>query len=49
MADCLTSEVSAAWQAECGAGYPFPWSSTLVDDTLNPPGLSDAGKRAILG
>jgi aminocarboxymuconate-semialdehyde decarboxylase len=42
--------------AECGASqimigtdYPFPWSNTIVDDILKTPGLSDAGKRAILG
>jgi aminocarboxymuconate-semialdehyde decarboxylase len=42
--------------AECGAGqimigtdYPFPWSTTTVDQVLNTPGLSDADKRAILG
>jgi predicted TIM-barrel fold metal-dependent hydrolase len=42
--------------AECGASqimigtdYPFPWSTTTVDQVLNAPGLSDADKRAILG
>ena len=32
-----------------GTDYPFPWSTTTVDQVLNTPGLSDADKRAILG
>ncbi len=42
--------------AECGASqimigtdYPFPWSTTIVDDVLKTPALSDNDKRAILG
>jgi len=42
--------------AECGAGqimlgtdYPFPWSTTTVDQVFQTPGLSDAERRAILG
>jgi aminocarboxymuconate-semialdehyde decarboxylase len=42
--------------AECGASqlmigtdYPFPWSTTMVDQVLKTPGLSDSDKRAILG
>jgi aminocarboxymuconate-semialdehyde decarboxylase len=42
--------------AECGASqimigtdYPFKWSTTIVEDVLATPGLSDADKRAILG
>jgi aminocarboxymuconate-semialdehyde decarboxylase len=42
--------------AECGASqimlgtdYPFTWSSTILDDVLTLPGLSDANKRAIVG
>jgi aminocarboxymuconate-semialdehyde decarboxylase len=42
--------------AECGASqimlgtdYPFTWSSTILDDVLTLPRLSDADKRAIIG
>jgi aminocarboxymuconate-semialdehyde decarboxylase len=42
--------------AECGASqimlgtdYPFPWSTTTVDQVFQTPGLSDADRRAILG
>jgi aminocarboxymuconate-semialdehyde decarboxylase len=42
--------------AECGANqivlgtdYPYPWTSTAVDQVLDTPGLSDADKAAILG
>ena len=42
--------------AECGASqimlgtdYPFPWSTTTVDQVFQTPGLSDAERRAILG
>ena len=42
--------------AECGASqimlgtdYPFPWSTTTVDQVFKTPGLSDADRRAILG
>ena len=32
-----------------GTDYPFPWSTTIVDQVLKTPGLSDADTRAILG
>jgi predicted TIM-barrel fold metal-dependent hydrolase len=42
--------------AECGASqivlgtdYPFPWSTTTVDQIFKTPGLNDAERRAILG
>src|SRR5665213_4280198 len=42
--------------AECGASqivigtdYPFPWSTTTVDQVFQAPGLSDSERRAILG
>ena len=42
--------------AECGASqivigsdYPYAWSTTMVDQVLQTPGLGDADKRAILG
>lgn len=44
----LVAELGAG-QIMIGTDYPFPWSTTTVDDILNAPGLSDAGKRAILG
>lgn len=36
-------------QIMLGTDYPFPWSTTNVDQVLQTPGLSDADKRAILG
>jgi aminocarboxymuconate-semialdehyde decarboxylase len=52
----FTSEGLRHLVAECGASqimigtdYPFPWSTTTVDQVLHTPGLSDADKRAILG
>jgi predicted TIM-barrel fold metal-dependent hydrolase len=42
--------------AECGASqimlgtdYPFPWSTTTVDQVFQTPGLNDTERRAILG
>jgi len=42
--------------AECGPGqimlgtdYPFTWSTTILNDVLTLPGLSDKDKRAIVG
>ena len=32
-----------------GTDYPFPWTSTPVDQVMATPGLSDADRTAILG
>jgi len=36
-------------QIVLGTDYPYPWTSTAVDQVLATPGLSDADKTAILG
>jgi len=36
-------------QIVMGTDYPFPWTSTSVDHILGTPGLSDAGRVAMLG
>jgi len=52
----FTPEALRHLAAEAGAGqivmgtdYPFPWTSTSVDHILGTPGLSDAGRIAMLG
>jgi aminocarboxymuconate-semialdehyde decarboxylase len=44
----LIAEVGIG-QIVIGTDYPFPWTSTEVDDILNLPGLSDADRIAMLG
>ena len=36
-------------QIVLGTDYPYPWTSTAVDQVLATPGLSDADRIAILG
>ena len=43
IAECGPSQIML------GTDYPFTWSSTILDDVLTLPGLSDANKRAIIG
>jgi aminocarboxymuconate-semialdehyde decarboxylase len=44
----LIAEVGVS-QIVIGTDYPFPWTTTEVDDILNFPGLSDAERIAMLG
>jgi aminocarboxymuconate-semialdehyde decarboxylase len=44
----LIAEVGTG-QIVIGTDYPFPWTTTEVDDILNFPGLSDADRIAMLG
>jgi len=32
-----------------GTDFPYPWTTTAVDDILQAPGVSDADKVAMLG
>ena len=41
--------VMGAGQLCLGTDYPFPWSTTPVDNVMALPGLSDADRAAILG
>ncbi len=41
--------VVGAGQIGLGTDFPFPWSTTPVDQVLAAPGLSDADRVAILG
>jgi aminocarboxymuconate-semialdehyde decarboxylase len=52
----FTGEALRHLVAECGVSqivlgtdYPYPWTSTAVDQVLTTPGLSDADRIAILG
>jgi aminocarboxymuconate-semialdehyde decarboxylase len=44
----LAQQVGAS-QVMVGTDYPFPWTTTAVDEVLATPGLSDADRSAILG
>lgn len=44
----LAAEMGAS-QLMVGTDYPFPWTTTMVDEVMATPGLSDADKVAILG
>ena len=44
----LIAEIGVG-QIVIGTDYPFPWTTTEVDDILNFPGLSDADRIAMLG
>ena len=44
----LIAEVGTS-QIVIGTDYPFPWTTTEVDDIINFPGLSDAERMAMLG
>ena len=44
----LIAEVGVS-QIVIGTDYPFPWTTTEVDDILNFPGLNDAERIAMLG
>jgi len=44
----LIAEIGVS-QIVIGTDYPFPWTTTEVDDILNFPGLSDAERIAMLG
>ena len=44
----LAAEVGAA-QLMVGTDFPYPWTTTAVDDVLGAPGVSDADKVAMLG
>lgn len=44
----LVAEVGAS-QLMLGTDYPFPWTTTAVDEVMATPGLSDAERIAILG
>jgi aminocarboxymuconate-semialdehyde decarboxylase len=44
----LIAEIGTG-QIVIGTDYPFPWTTTEVDDILNFPGLSDANRVAMLG
>jgi aminocarboxymuconate-semialdehyde decarboxylase len=44
----LAAEVGAS-QLIVGTDFPYPWTTTAVDEILQTPGLSDADRAAILG
>lgn len=44
----LAAEVGAD-RLMLGTDYPFPWTTTAVDEVMDTPGLTDAEKIAILG
>ena len=44
----LAAEVGAS-QLVVGTDYPYPWTTTAVDEVLATPGLSDQDKVAVLG
>jgi len=43
IAECGPSQIML------GTDYPFTWSTTILNDVLTLPGLSDKDKRAIVG
>ncbi len=44
----LAAEVGAD-RLMLGTDYPFPWTTTAVDEVMDTPGLTDAQRIAILG
>ena len=44
----LVAEVGAS-QIVIGTDYPFPWTTTSVEQVMATPGLTDAQRAAILG
>ena len=44
----LVAEVGAG-QLMVGTDFPYPWTTTAVDDILEAPGVSDADRMAMLG
>ena len=44
----LAAEVGAG-RLMVGTDFPYPWTTSAVDDVLAAPGVSDADKVAMLG
>jgi aminocarboxymuconate-semialdehyde decarboxylase len=44
----LVAEVGAS-QVVLGTDYPYPWTTTSIEEVMATPGLSDANRIAILG